>query len=56
MPLMEEKTGFGSLRLSGQTLRTLRKRCGRCENCFTPRSQRNCKARNASLQPCRSWY
>jgi hypothetical protein len=24
MPLIEEKTGFGSFRLSGQTLRTLR--------------------------------
>ena len=32
MPLIEEKTGFGSFRLSGQTLRTLRKRCARCEN------------------------
>jgi hypothetical protein len=39
MPLIEEKTGFGSFRLSGQTLRTPRNRCARCENCFTPRSQ-----------------
>jgi hypothetical protein len=38
MPLIEEKIGIGFAgRLSGQTLRPLRKRCARCEKCFTPR-------------------
>jgi hypothetical protein len=38
MPLIEEKIGIGFAgRLSGQPLRPLRKRCARCETCFTPR-------------------
>ena len=37
--------------LCGQTLRPLRKRCARCEKCFTPRSQRNRNVRNTSLFP-----
>jgi hypothetical protein len=36
MPLIEEKIGIGFAgRLFGQTLRPLRKRCARCEKCFT---------------------
>ena len=38
MLFIEEKIGIGFAgRLSGQTLRPLRKRCARCEKCFTPR-------------------
>ena len=50
MPLIEQKIGFGFAQVYPDKL------CDRCENCFTPRSQRNSNARKASSQPCRSWY